>query len=42
MRSRSSERGSYYALDLGGTNFRVLKCTLAEGGVAEAKARARR
>ncbi|XP_052163488.1 hexokinase-1 [Oryza glaberrima] len=31
--------GSFYALDLGGTNFRVLRVRLAGGGVAERVAR---
>ena len=30
-----SETGQYYALDLGGTNFRVLKVRLGEGKVTE-------
>jgi hypothetical protein len=39
----SSERGEWYALDLGGTNFRVLRLTLSdvEGGIADVQARAR-
>jgi hexokinase len=32
----SAERGSWYALDLGGTNFRVLKLQLADGDGAVA------
>jgi Hexokinase len=37
--ARSSERGSWFALDLGGTNFRVLRVTLEEGGVADVTVR---
>ena len=32
-RVTGAERGDYYALDLGGTNFRVLRLTLEGGGV---------
>jgi hexokinase len=40
--TRSSERGEWYALDLGGTNFRVLRLALSdvEGGIADVQARA--
>jgi hexokinase len=41
---RRSERGVWYALDLGGTNFRVLRLTLSEAQstIADVQARAQR